>query len=136
MGNFIVWNDQFSVKVARFDNEHRTIIGIINRVHGQRLQAQTPEMLQRVFSDLLDYAMTHFAHEEKLMAAHQYPDWKRHRLEHRVFVKKITDFKQSFLLRKTSNMDPLFSYLKEWWLHHIQVEDKKYGAFFNSKGVS
>jgi hemerythrin len=135
MPDFIVWNLKYTVYVKALDEEHKRIIGVINRMYIARNRANLREILEDALDQLTDYAMTHFAHEEQLMAKYRYPDWKKHRLEHRVFVKKMSVLKMNLLVNEIKIHEELFEFLKKWWQHHIQIEDKKYGPFFNLRGL-
>jgi hemerythrin len=85
---------------------------------------------------LIDYTKVHFAHEEKLMAEHGYPDSPGHKAEHVALAKQVLDVQAKFKSGASAvlSMDVL-NFLKEWLLKHIQGTDKKYVAHFKSKGV-
>jgi len=135
MAEFIVWNDKYSVLIPSLDLEHKKIIGIINQMYEKRLKEDPKILLGRTLQGLIDYAMTHFTHEEQLLQKFNFLEAKKHRLDHRSYVKKISTFQQDVIRKPEIILEDLFEYLKEWWLYHIQVEDKRYGPFLSSKGV-
>jgi len=134
MGDFIVWNEKFSVQVPSLDNEHKRIVDIINRLYTGKMNKLKFEDLSKIFDDLINYAMTHFTHEETLMERYDYSERKRHRLEHREYVKKVDTFKRNAEIKLDVTTD-LFEFAKNWWINHIQIEDRKFIPLFVAKGA-
>ena len=76
---YIEWEDSFSVGVEIFDNEHKKLIEIINRLHLALLMKETDAVMGKTLKDLIDYTITHFAHEEDNMSKTTYPDFFKHK---------------------------------------------------------
>jgi hypothetical protein len=64
---FMEWNSGLSVQVATFDEQHKKLLGMVNRLHEAMLQRTGREALAAIFSDLIAYTGTHFADEEAAM---------------------------------------------------------------------
>ena len=58
-----------------------------------------------------------------------------HKAKHSAFVEKVYDFKEEYEAGKLSLTLDVMNFLKDWLKGHIQGEDKKYGPFFNEKGL-
>ncbi|MBI5642506.1 MAG: hemerythrin family protein [Deltaproteobacteria bacterium] len=128
------WNDSFSVDVAIFNTHHKKLVELINELYEAMRVGKGPQAVGGVLKSLLEYTKVHFSSEQYLMAAHNYPGYEEHKREHDELVKKVTDLmeKQS---RGTAVTVEVFNFLKDWLSNHIMTTDKKYGAFFNDKGI-
>jgi hemerythrin len=93
------------------------------------------EVLKDVLKSLINYTSTHFAAEEKLMQANNYPAYEGHKKEHNQLVMQVLDV-QKQLQEGVVLSQPVMNFLKNWLETHIQGTDKKYGPFFNQKGLT
>ena len=78
----------------------------------------------------------HFADEEKLMEAHQYPELDSHRKKHDYMRKVLREFVQRFEANELNMELEFINFLKTWIVDHILTVDRKYGPFFSERGVS
>jgi hemerythrin len=132
----ITWQDSYSVKVRKFDDEHKKLIALINQLHDAMKVGQGGQVIGSVLQSLIDYTASHFAAEEALMKLHGYPDFERHKKEHNLLVMQVLDVQKSLKSGKVPLSQEVMSFLKQWLQTHIQVEDKKYGPFLNAKGLA
>lgn len=132
----LTWNDSYSVKVKQFDDQHKKLVDMVNNLHEHMKQGKGAEGAKQVLSSLVTYTQTHFADEERLMKQHNYPNFEQHKKEHNQLVMKVSDVKKLIDEGKMLISQELMSFLKDWLVKHIQGEDKKYGPFLNSKGIS
>ena len=93
------------------------------------------DVIVKVLDELVDYTGTHFAAEDKLMVEHQYPDYDSRIVIHREFVAAVVDFQKKFKAGEATLSLDLLEFLKDWLIGHIKGVDRKYGPFFNGKGV-
>jgi len=132
----ISWNQDLSVQVAQFDNQHRELVRLINELHDAMAQRKGSEVLGKVLSSLVDYTTKHFAAEEKLMKQHSYPGYLSHKMEHDTLTRKALEIKTKFDSGKMVVSVELMNFLKDWLTKHIMGLDKKYSSFFLSKGIA
>ena len=132
----IEWSPAYSVKVKKFDDQHKKLVDLINQLHDAMKSGQGNTMIAVVLQSLISYTGTHFADEIKLLQAQAYPDLVRHQAEHEKFVKQVVEFQQKFKDGSAMLTMTILSFLKDWLVKHIQGEDKKYGLFLNGKGIS
>ena len=130
----IEWQENYSVGIQEFDEQHKSLIDIINTLHDSQKQNREWQTLAVILRSLMAYAANHFAVEEKLMVQYGYPDFDRHRLAHNEFVRTITNFQEDFQEARAVLPDELMHFLSEWLVGHILVVDKQYSLFFNEKG--
>lgn len=133
---YMEWKDIFSVNVKEFDEQHKKLIEMINELHDAIKKGQGRVAIAAVMEGMIDYALTHFANEERYMYLFHFPGYNEHKLEHDAFVDKVVDFQK--MMGHEEN--PAFSleimeFLENWLVKHIQVIDRRYGPFLNTKGI-
>lgn len=130
----IDWNDNFSVNVKLFDEQHRKLIGMINALHDAYSKTNDARADSAVVEEMFRYAASHFETEEKYMNMYGYAGMPEHKAEHIKFIEKTFGFKKSIREGRAVSVNILM-FLMKWLLNHIMVVDKKYGSFLNEKGV-
>jgi hemerythrin len=131
----IKWGPQLSVEVARFDDQHKQLVSLINELYDASLTRKGNEKLGHIINELLDYTNTHFLDEEHLMDRYEYPFRVIHKAAHDTLKQKVLELDSKIKLGQTVlSLDVLF-FLKNWLTSHIQDDDMRYGKFFNSMGV-
>ena len=129
------WSSELSVNVAEIDAQHKQLIGMINNLNEAMKQRKGKEVMDKTLADLFAYAQKHFALEEGYFTRFAYPQAQAHKAKHTAFVEKVYDFKEDYTAGKLSITLDVMTFLKDWLKGHIQGEDKKYGPFFNEKGL-
>ncbi|MGM0443319.1 MAG: bacteriohemerythrin [Fibrobacterota bacterium] len=132
----INWNESYSVGVERFDEQHKRIIALINRL----IEAEQNHISAEDISDTLDamtrYSSEHFTYEEELLKEYDYPKLENQEREHKAFIKKTVNFCMNTMVNKERVPEEMLSYLREWWINHILKEDMEYKEYLTNKGVS
>jgi len=131
----IEWDDTYSVNVAEIDRQHKRLAALINELNDAMRERKTKDVLGQIISRLSLYTETHFSTEEKFFDQFNYPETETHVKEHKDFIKKINEFKQSFDENRLMLSIDVLDFLKEWLVKHIQGSDKKYSLFFNRHGL-
>ena len=60
----IEWEEKFSVGISMIDEEHKRLIGILNKIIYANKHNVNPEKLKEVLREMTDYTLTHFTTEE------------------------------------------------------------------------
>ena len=68
----IEWNEIFSLGIPKIDEDHKKLIGIINKAILSKKHNDNPEELKEVLSEMKKYVQTHFAREELYMIKFNY----------------------------------------------------------------
>lgn len=131
----IPWRASYETGVAMLDEQHKALISIINRLYKVIRNKQGVDDLQVVFDDLTAYATTHLEVEENLLAEHNYPDLEKHRQRHKEYIARVEELSQGMKSADDKLVVEVYSYLRQWWLNHIVVDDKAYGPYLNEQGV-
>ena len=135
VGDLMPWTSSFENGVSEFDNQHHRLVDLINELYKAMKMGRANDVIVKVLDELVDYTGTHFAAEERLMVEHQYPDYDSHIVIHREFVATVVDFQKKFKAGEATLSLDLLEFLKDWLIGHIKGVDRKYGPFFNGKGV-
>jgi hemerythrin len=142
---FLEWDPGFSVKIAEIDQQHKNLIGFINRLYEAMKPSSSQDALEAaiqelstqatIINEMVEYSSYHFSTEEKYMLQYRYPDYEKHKKEHEYFINKVRILKSDFDDGKVILSSQITQFLKEWLSTHILGTDKKYGPFFQSKGL-
>jgi len=124
----ITWKDYYSVNNPQLDAEHKQIIGLINDFYAAMRQDRENHAAREVLERLIKYTLTHFEHEEEIQERAGYPDVEAHKAAHARLRRQTTDLRDNLSL--VTGSDVLY-FLKQWWLNHIQGEDKKYSPYLS-----
>ncbi len=129
----MLWTAKMSVGVPELDEDHKQLIAVINRLAAVSGPEARRDIVRRCLFALMRYAESHFAREEKVMAACGYPDLGGHGEEHRAFVRQLQVITRNFNgapndLAAHVN-DELLDFLKDWLYHHILIEDMGYRPY-------
>jgi hemerythrin len=132
---FMEWTEEMDVGISEFNNHHKKLIELINRLFNAMSENKTKEVLEQIFLELIDYTKYHFSAEEKLMIQLNYPEYELHKQEHEILTKQVMEKFEDYKHGRVLVGLHLFTFLKNWLYDHIMKEDKKYGEFFRSKGI-
>ena len=126
----VVWEDSFSVGFKPIDDQHKTLVDMINELF-QACKAGVVEAdmaFLQIIKKALDYAETHFADEEDYLSEANYPHLDEQKEQHEAFVEEVQKTIEEF---EAGNIEPIYfaRYLKNWLLNHIAVYDKRYAPY-------
>ena len=88
-----------------------------------------------LLASLADYAVSHFATEERYFDRYGYVEAARHKEEHRLFTAKVRDIMERLDSGKLVISFELTNFIKDWVVAHVKGEDKKYSRCFNEAGL-
>jgi len=134
----LVWSEDFSVHIHRFDDQHKQLIEYINDLYDAMSDKRERDVVARILDELVDYTMTHFIDEEVALLRNDYPEYDRHKEEHDRFVAQVRDMHVRFHAAKSFSRvlcTEIVAVLTDWLKNHIMVVDKRYSDFLTRKGV-
>jgi hemerythrin len=132
----ITWKEDYSVKIAEIDRQHQKLVALINELETAMRAGKGKEALQKTLASLVSYTQTHFAYEEKLLAAHHYPDLKAHQAEHAALAQKAVALQKQYQEQQMGLTIPTANFLSDWLSSHILGHDKKYTPHLTASGVA
>ncbi len=132
---YLKWQESFSVNVKEIDEQHRTLVGMVNTLHDAMVANRGRDAHKTIICDMVGYASVHFETEERYMLSSRYPEYLSHKAEHDRFTAKALELKdradhEAFILTLE-----IMTFLKEWLQGHILGTDMRYSAHFNRHGV-
>ena len=135
MGLF-AWSSQYSVNVPEIDAQHKQLFRMANELHAAMLEGAGQQILDDLLNKLVAYTRWHFAAEEGLMRAHNYPDYATHRAQHEQLTATVLQFRDDFEAGRRALSIPLMKFLKDWLTHHIMGMDRKLGPYVRPQAGS
>ncbi len=131
----IEWEDKFSVSLSMIDEDHKKLIGIMNKVIVLEQNSSNPKEITKVLNEMNQYAQTHFATEEAYMVRFNYPDYESHRKEHQAFSIETMAFLDKITSTNRQLICEILEHLKGWLLNHVLSTDTKYISYFKEHGL-
>lgn len=124
---FFTWTPKMSVGLNRLDDDHKSLIAIINRLAESLEDEKASRVVQQSLTALLRYTEYHFGREEAVLRAVGYDHLTHHRDEHGRFVEELKELRADFTeLDDVDQKRRLLDFLKDWLTHHILIEDMAY----------
>lgn len=133
--SFANWNDSYSVKVRRLDDEHKQLFSIINQLHEGMKAGRGKDVMQNVLNQLLCYTEQHFTDEEALLRLTEYAWINAHTALHQQFVNKIKSLRQDFQSGATPISVEMLEFLRNWLAQHVMGTDHQYMETLNEAGI-
>lgn len=130
------WNNTLSVGVASVDAQHQNLFAIARELHAAMSSGQGKTALGKVLDRLVQYAASHFAHEERLMRLADYPGLETHVAEHRALTAKVLELQADFRAGRTAISVQVLQFLRTWLQQHIQHSDKAYAPYLQEAKVA
>jgi len=130
------WDESFSVGVRQFDAQHQKLVDMLNSLHDASQEGRSREVLGRIFHDLIEYTVTHFQAEERLMAASGFPGYAEHRMEHERLTARAVQLQEEFRKGKINVDLDVLNFLVAWLGGHIKGTDREYGPYLNDRGIT
>jgi hemerythrin len=129
------WTSDLETGNGTIDEQHKTLIAAINNLLEACSQGKGRDSLKETTTFLYDYTSKHFADEEKLQLASQYPDYTNHKQYHEGFKKVVREIMDQLEKEGPSLVlvGKVNSSIGGWLLNHIKKEDVKVAAHIRSK---
>lgn len=132
--NFINFSKKEFVNVELLDAQHKSIAGIVNNIY-DAVETQNMDAMKINLDKLVDEIEIHFETEEKYMKENKFPGYFSHKLEHDRFYRQLLQTADKFKSDNTQLDNEKLSGLRKWFFNHIEISDKKCGAYLNSIGM-
>ena len=129
----IIWNDDFVLNIASFDEHHKHLISLINATTGCLERGAPREEIDIVLNSLVYYAAYHFSAEETWMKEHGFPKREEHEQIHRNFSDTIGSLQRALAEGSPTVGTELSDYLNFWLIDHIVICDSQYATFAGTR---
>lgn len=127
----VEWHDYLSVGVEEIDHQHRLLFDSYNDFFTAYQEGKGDAEVIRLFLFLEEYVATHFADEERLQLRSGFPEFEKHRRQHRELTGTVAELKES-IENQGPNPNLVSSaglLMTGWLIEHISVQDRAIGRF-------
>lgn len=125
--SYFEWSDKLDIGVLEMNTEHKTLLGLMDKLHACSTSGSTHTEINAVLDELTAFTLKHFDHEEKYMAQIEYPGLKQHKEIHASLLKRFGFHRDEYNKIKGPLPENFFRFLKQWLSAHIQGIDCEYG---------
>lgn len=132
---FIKFTKTEKVNVKIIDTQHQSMVKIVNNIHShlEKNEQYNP------FGDLqtlINEIKFHFETEERLMKENNFLGFYSHKLEHDRFINQLLKNYDSLKSGNPKIVLEQLTRIKKWFYNHLDLSDKKCGAFLNKIGIT
>ncbi|GFZ34288.1 bacteriohemerythrin [Clostridium zeae] len=120
----------YETGIDKIDKEHRRLFELADQCYNLLKDdscSNKYEKVNKVISELKDYAKFHFSEEEKLMESVNHKQIFTHKLQHDYFIEKIDEIDIDDI---ESNQDQyiidILTFIVAWIRQHILSKDSQY----------
>jgi len=131
----ITWTNEYNIGIADIDAQHRVLCDLINKLDDSSKSGKGTIALEAVYSELTNYTVFHFNHEEALMRKAGYPDFDNHIKIHRSIVNRVNELNAQYKAGSTTAIHDAITFLTNWLIDHIQGIDRKYVPYMHDQGI-
>jgi hemerythrin-like metal-binding protein len=122
---WVEWDDSLSVGIDAIDEHHRYLFDLINDLFEVVINKRGVREISRLIKATDAYAKVHFRTEEQMMRHYGYEDIHHQEQQHHAFEAKIHELFEELHVNPLIAQFDVLSYLRDWLIHHIRVEDAK-----------
>ncbi|NWF37491.1 bacteriohemerythrin [Mariprofundus sp. KV] len=131
----IEWSDELSMSNAEIDAEHRNFIRLVNELNSEIMSQQRDKaVVERIMKQMLDDAIAHFAHEERLFIEKLYPAREEHAQLHAELISK---FRQALEEIHATEFSRLWIEtgleIRSLLINHVLFEDTQYIEYLRAE---
>ncbi|MEW8509101.1 MAG: bacteriohemerythrin [Candidatus Thiodiazotropha sp.] len=121
------WDENFNTELPRVDEQHRTLVSLINRLASQFSYGADKAVIDEIFEELIDYTVYHFETEETIWHKFLADDTSeiQHREDHQRFVDslhRLMEEKDNKPLHEV--VEHALGFLVRWLASHILESDR------------
>lgn len=119
------------------DQDHATLVGLLNQLHVGVTEAHAPSVLMARASGLRHVAAAHFADEERLMRATPGARDEAHIHQHARLLTELDAALEDMACGRRATLEAIIgAYLRDWLLEHIDTFDRRLVVAVQSSGLA
>ena len=122
--NSIIWDGELATGHDRMDRDHRRAILLINHLADGIENRKGNDFFELLLSEIVRHTKEHFAAEELVMTANDYPDLLRHQAEHKLLIKQADNLKDWLRWGPSVECISLLDFFEYALVIHILSADK------------
>ncbi len=134
--SLIEWSEELSVNIKEIDEQHKQLLEMINEFDRAVEEKKEEEIIDKTLDSLIDFASDHFKKEEELLEKYKFPELEDHREQHHRFLEDLFNIYKRSKDGEKDVPTRIAFFFGELLIKHLLEEDKKYGEYLKSKGVT
>ena len=125
----LIWKSEYNIGNLKIDQEHQKLFAIARKTLSViKLNNDEQEIgkIKELITELFTYVGTHFSNEQKYMKEVKYPELENHILLHKNLLDMLTNLISQLNTMELKEIEKsLYSFIEEYFIRHIILEDKK-----------
>lgn len=134
--DLFIWSGTYNVGIQEVDEQHQVLVALLNQLHEAIREHHGKATSREILDRLAEYTRTHFLLEESLMRLTHYPGFEVHKQQHEDLVGQVQELQRKLDEQDLTITFELLHFLKNWLTQHISDSDRRFGAFFQTAGLS
>jgi hemerythrin-like metal-binding protein len=131
-----LWKDEYALGIKVIDEQHKNFVAALGElIDVVDTPTRTKEQIEIIFSKIENYALYHFATEERYFDEFNYEGAAEHKTEHAKFKQRFEEIKNEYKEQSAEALFHFVDYLENWLLDHVTTMDRKYVACFHEHGL-
>jgi len=118
------------------DDQHAIIMDTINDLYRVLMEDASRDHIDTALNRLILFTELHFSSEERLLEQYGFPGAAEHQQVHQSLLEQIRETTYRAQLSEDGELRSLLSFLRGWYLNHIQEFDQLYGKWLNERGIA
>lgn len=132
----IEWLPNLMTGIGVIDSQHKGIAAILDEIREGINEGQGQKAESQGFAKLIESTIEHFRTEESLMEEHDYHGKDHHARIHVMLIGMLEYYLEKYHKDQNASNADLLSFLRDWLIEHILIDDKPFGDFLLAKGVA
>ena len=117
------WSKMHAVYIPEIDAEHKNIFRLADELSQAVAGGAPAEQARAILRELIASEEDHFAHEERLMRATNYPASAWHKGQHNTVRKRVKEFAPGIDSGDRQAPLLLLNFLSDWLRNHLRLAD-------------
>ncbi|MCB1165298.1 MAG: hemerythrin family protein [Leptospiraceae bacterium] len=131
-----LWNHlQLRLGIDAIDAQHAWLVALVLELEWvlHHNPDAVPQRFHEIVGEAGSYAETHFAAEEDLFHQYHFGEEQEHIRSHQMFRSALGRIVGEKGIATRQEAEKLYRFLRQWLIHHILKEDKKYADFLHRR---
>ena len=126
---WVPWDHILKTGHAEIDADHREMVKLFNELADAAMHQKGKITCCSVLDKIIEYTISHFKHEAKLMAKYRYPKAEQHNAEHTLLIRQALKYRTKFETGTSGSYIEPVHFPEDWLTRHIVTSDKELAAF-------
>ncbi len=123
--NLLEWKAEYSVGIQSMDDEHREMIGLINKFYTELGEHRDSDSIEQFLGEVHSAIASHFALEERIMRDSKFGEYLAHKDDHEELLDQIRNMMDGFDEDPEAGFNTLQQSLSSWFSQHFSTFDAR-----------